>query len=175
MYRRIGCAALAVVCYVAQPRSGHAADPAGACLASLAPGSTDPVLRDVHFHLTQTGSLIVVTGCVASNSGDGLHGVAASVGIFGKDGVLINQAGQSYVNVSPLNNPDASGPKLLLMFATSLDVDLKYERQFSPETVVTLASTTCTKPLPQCDAGPARTTTMRLPVQIDQDVAKAGQ
>ena len=36
---------------------------------------------------------------------------AANVGIFSKDGVLINYAGQSYTNVTPLANPSVAEPK----------------------------------------------------------------
>lgn len=139
-------------------------------MAPIPPGSVDPVVRDVHFHITTGSPLISITMCVASGSSDVLQGAAANVGVFSHDGVLINYAGQSYSNVAPLTNPSADGPKLVLMYGVAIEVDPKYGQEFDSHTVVALTTRTCTKAPPACDPAPARTQTFLLPVQIDRDL-----
>ena len=139
-------------------------------MAPIPAGSADPVVRDVHFHVTGGSPLVSITLCVASNHASVLQGAAANVGIFSHDGVLINYAGQSYTNVVPLTNPSANGPKLVLMYGVAIEVDPKYGQQFAPDTVVALSTVACTKAPPACDPAPAQTGTFLLPVQIDQDL-----
>ncbi len=164
----------ALACVFAWGAAGAAwaADPpaSAACMAPIPPGSTDPVARDVHFHVTSGSPLISITLCVASNQATVLQGAAANVGIFSADGVLINYAGQSYTNVAPLTNPSADGPKLLLMYGVAIEVDAKYGQHFAPDTVVALSTVACSKPAPACDPAPAQTRTFLLPVQIDEDL-----
>jgi hypothetical protein len=165
-------AAFAAGCTLAAADRAAAAEPppSAACMAPIPQGSADPVVRDVHFHVNAGGSLILVTFCVASNNADGLQAVAANVGIFAHDGVLINYAGQSATNVGPLTNPSGDAPKLVLMSGAAIQVDAKYGQQFAPNTVVALTSVACKKPLPACEAAPSQTQTFLLPVQIDQDL-----
>jgi hypothetical protein len=144
--------------------------PPAACMAPIPPGSADPVVRDVHFHVTKGSPLISITLCVASAQPNVLQGAAANVGVFSHDGVLINYAGQNYTNVAPLANPSADGPKLVLMYGVAIEVDPKYDQQFAPNTVVALTTVACTKEPPACDPGPPKTQTFLLPVQIDQDL-----
>jgi hypothetical protein len=162
-----GCAGLAAgAARAAEP-------PPEACMAPIPAGSVDPVVRDVHFHVTNGSPLISITLCIVSGRADVLQGAAANVGIFDHDGVLVNYAGQGYTNVAPLANPGASGPKLVLMYGVTIQVDPKYGQQFAPETVVALTTVACTKPLPACDAAQPQTVTLLRPVQIDQDLPGA--
>lgn len=141
----------------------------------IPPGSADPVVRDVHFHVTKGSPLISITLCVASGKADVLQGAAANVGVFSHDGVLINYAGQSYTNVAPLTNPSADGPKLVLMYGVAIEVDPKYGQDFAPNTVVALTTVSCTKAAPACDPAKPQTQTFLLPVQIDQDLPGGGR
>jgi hypothetical protein len=141
-----------------------------ACMKPLPPGSPDPAVRDVHFHTTGGGGLITISACIVSAHPNVLQGVAANIGIFSKAGVLINYAGQSYSNVNPLANPSADGPKLVLLYGVSIQIDDKYGQDFAPNTVVALTSVTCTKAEPDCAPSPAVSTTLLLPVQVDQDL-----
>jgi hypothetical protein len=157
------------------PGTARAADPAysEACMKPLPAGSPDPAVRDVHFHTTGGGGLITISACIVSGHANVLQGVAANVGIFSKDGVLLNYAGQSYTSVAPLANPSADGPKLVLLYGVSIEIDGKYGQEFAPDTVVALTSVSCTKPLPDCAPAPAVSATLLLPVQVDQDLAGA--
>jgi hypothetical protein len=176
MLNRCLVAAVASCCALFAAGAARAADPvySEACMKPLAAGSPDPAIRDVHFHTTGAGGLITISACVVSAHPNMLQGVAANVGIFSKDGVLINYAGQSYTNVAPLANPSGDGPKLVLLYGVSIQIDDKYGQDFAPNTVVALTSVTCSKPAPDCAPGPAVSSTLLLPVQIDQDLgAKA--
>ncbi len=149
----------------------HAAEQySEACMKPFPPGGPDPAVRDVHFHTTGSGGLITISACIVSAHPSTLQGVAANIGIFGKDGVLINYAGQSYTNVAPLANPSADGPKLVLLYGVSIQIDDKYGQNFAPNTVVALTSVSCTKPAPDCAPAPPVSTTLLLPVQVDQDL-----
>ena len=176
MPRHAVIAAFAACAVLAWQGSARAADqpPPAACMKPISPGSVDPVVRDVHFHITQGSPLISITLCVASARPDVLQGVAANVGVFSHDGVLINYAGQSYTNVAPLTDPAADGPKLVLMYRVAIQVDPKYRQDFAAETVAALTTVACTKPLPACDAAKPRTETFLLPVQIDHDLPSGG-
>ncbi len=144
--------------------------PPAACMTPIPPGSADPVVRDVHFHVTAGSPLISITLCVASARENVLQGAAANVGVFSHDGVLINYAGQSYTNVAPLTNPSGEAPKLVLMYGVAIEVDAKYGQQFAPDTVVALTTVACTKAPPDCAPAAPQTETFLLPVQIDQDL-----
>jgi hypothetical protein len=172
MPRQAAIAMLAAVAAFACQAQARAAEPPppAACMAPIPSGSADPVVRDVHFHVTDGSPLISITLCVASSRDTVLQGAAANVGVFSHDGVLINYAGQSYTNVGPLANPSADGPKLVLMYGVAIEVDAKYNQQFAPDTVVALTTVSCTKPAPACDPAPAQTQTFLLPVQIDHDL-----
>ena len=173
MLRQALVAAVAAgVVLLGRGAAAQAADqpPPAACMAPIPPGSADPVVRDVHFHVTTGSPLISITLCVASGKSNVLQGAAANVGVFSHDGVLINYAGQSYTNVGPLTNPSADGPKLVLMYGVAIEVDAKYGQQFAPNTVVALTTVACTKAPPACDAAAPQTQTFLLPVQIDQDL-----
>ncbi len=141
-----------------------------ACMKPLPPGSPDPAVRDVHFHTTGGGGLITISACIVSAHANILQGVAANIGIFSKDGVLINYAGQSYTNVNPLANPSGDGPKLVLLYGVSIQIDDKYGQDFAPNTVVALTSVSCTKPAPDCAPAAPVSATLLLPVQVDQDL-----
>lgn len=172
MPRQAVIAALAALVFVTWQEAARAAEqpPPAACMAPIPPGSADPVVRDVHFHVTTGSPLISITLCVASAKDNVLQGAAANVGVFNHDGVLINYAGQSYTNVGPLTNPSADSPKLVLMYGVAIEVDAKYGQQFAPNTVVALTTVACTKAPPACDAAAPQTQTFLLPVQIDQDL-----
>ena len=172
MLRHAIAAALAACALFSWQGAARAADqpPPAACMKPIPPDSADPVVRDVHFHITQGSPLISITLCIASGNANVLQGVAANVGVFSKDGVLINYAGQSYTNVAPLTDPSADGPKLVLMYGVAIEVDAKYGQQFAPNTVVALTTVACTKAPPACDAAAPQTQTFLLPVQIDQDL-----
>ena len=175
-YRVAAVAFAASLCLAAG--AAHAADLpySEACMKPMPAGSPDPAVRDVHFHTTGSGGLITISACVVSARANALQGVAANVGIFSKDGVLINYAGQSYTNVTPLANPPADGPKLVLLYGVSIQIDDKYGQDFAPDTVVALTTVSCTKPLPDCAPAPAVSSTLLLPVQVDQDLgAKAAK
>lgn len=179
MLRYAVIAALAACALSAWQGTARAAGPLAppppeACMKPIPPGSADPVVRDVHFHITEGSPLISITLCVASASSNVMQGVAANVGVFSKDGVLINYAGQSYTNVAPLNDPSADGPKLVLMYGVAIQVDPKYKQEFARDTVVALTTVACTKPLPACAAAKPVTTTFLLPVQIDHDLPGGG-
>lgn len=176
MPNRLAAAALAAACVAFAAGAARAADPvySEACMKPLPAGGPDPVMRDVHFHTTGNGGLITISACIVSAHATPLQGVAANVGIFSKDGVLINYAGQSYNNVMPLTNPTADGPKLVLLYGVSIQIDDKYGQDFAPNTVVALTSVSCTKPLPDCAPAAAVSTTLLLPVQVDQDLGGAG-
>ena len=176
MPRHAIAAALAACALLSWQGAAHAADqpPPAACMKPIPPDSADPVVRDVHFHITQGSPLISITLCIASGNANVLQGVAANVGVFSHDGVLINYAGQSYTNVAPLTDPSADGPKLVLMYGVAIQVDPKYNQEFAPDTVVALTSVACTKPLPACEAGKPTTSTFLLPVQIDHDLPGGG-
>jgi hypothetical protein len=169
---RLAAAVFISTCAVAAAGAARAAEPvySQACMKPLPPGSPDPAMRDVHFHTTGNGGLITISACIVSAHPNVLQGVAANVGIFSKDGVLINYAGQSYNNVAPLSNPSADGPKLVLLYGVSIQIDDKYGQNFSPNTVVALTSASCTKPLPDCAPAASVSTTLLLPVQVDQDL-----
>lgn len=172
MLTRLVAAACVSACALLGAGAAHAADPgySEACMKPLPPGGPDPAIRDVHFHTTGSGGLITISACVVSAHANPLQGVAANVGIFSKDGVLINYAGQSYTNVMPLANPSADGPKLVLLYGVSIQIDDKYGQDFAPNTVVALTSVACAKPLPDCAPAPAVSSTLLLPVQVDQDL-----
>jgi hypothetical protein len=172
MRRHAVVAALVAGCAALAHAPARAAEPilSEACLRPLPAGATDPAPRDVHFHVTNGSSLVSISMCVVSNRALPLQGAAANIGIFQRDGVLINYAGAGYSNVLPITNPPPDGPKLVLLFGTTVEVDAKYGQQFAPQTVVALATTACTKPLPACDPAPAQTQTFLLPVQVDQDL-----
>ncbi len=177
MLHRIAAAILVAACAtlcapVLSIGVAHAADPVASevCLAPLAAGSPDPVVRDVHFHVGGASPVMTVSACVVSAHADVLQGVSANIGIFSKDGVLINYAGGAYTNVAPLTNPTANGPKLVLLFGVSIQLDAKYGLDFAPNTVVALSTVACTKAPPGCDPAPPRTTTLLVPVQVDQDL-----
>jgi hypothetical protein len=172
MRRFVAIAALAAAWALFGHASAQAAEPipTEACLKPLPSGAADPQPRDVHFHITNGSSLVSITMCVVSNKALPLQGASANIGVFQKDGVLINYAGAGYTNVLPLANPTADGPKLVLMFGVTIDVDAKYGQQFANDTVVALATVACSKPLPDCAPGPTVTQTFLLPVQIDQDL-----
>ena len=176
MSHRLAVAALAAAGCLLAAGAAHAADKAvysEACMKPLEPGGPDPVVRDVHFHTTGNGGLITISACIVSAHALPLQGVAANVGIFGKDGVLINYAGQSYSNVKPLANPWPDGPKLVVLYGVSIQIDEKYGQNFAPNTVVALTSVACTKPLPDCAPAAPVSTTLLLPVQVDQDLGGA--
>ena len=177
MPRHAIAAALAACALLSWQGAAHAADqpPPAACMKPIPPDSADPVVRDVHFHITQGSPLISITLCIASGNANVLQGVAANVGVFSHDGVLINYAGQSYTNVAPLTDPSADGPKLVLMYGVAIQVDPKYGQQFDANTVVALTTVACTKAPPACDPAPPRTETFLLPVQIDQDLPGSGK
>jgi len=172
MLHRVAVAALVCACALSAAGAAQAADPvySEACMKPIAPGSPDPAVRDVHFHTTGSGGLITISACIVSAHANALQGVAANIGIFSKDGVLINYAGQSYTNVAPLANPSADGPKLVLLYGVSIQIDDRYGQDFAPNTVVALSSVSCTKPTPECAPGPASSATLLLPVQVDQDL-----
>jgi hypothetical protein len=172
MLRPAAFIVLAAVAATVWPGQARAAEPLPpeACMKPIPPGSPDPVVRDVHFHVTNGSPLISITLCIASSHANVLQGAAANVGVFSHDGVLINYAGQSYTNVAPLANPPADGPKLVLMYGVAIQVDPKYGQEFAPNTVVALTTVSCTKEPPACDPAPARTQTFLLPVQIDHDL-----
>ena len=172
MMRSAAIAALLFGCLLLAPTAARAADAAlpEACLKPIPPGAADPVVRDVHFHVAAGSPLVSITLCVVSNHAQGLQGAAANVGIFSQDGVLINYAGQSYTNVAPLVNPNADGPKLVLLYGVTVQVDPKYNQQFAPNTVVALSTVACAKPLPACEPAPAQAQTFLLGVQVDQDL-----
>ncbi len=174
MSNRLAVAAVAV-CAILAAGSARAAEPvySEACMKPMPPGGPDPAVRDVHFHTTGSGGLITISACIVSGRPNVLQGVAANVGIFSKDGVLINYAGQSYTNVAPLANPSADGPKLVLLYGVSIQIDDKYGQNFAPDTVVALTSVSCAKPLPDCAAAAPVSTTLLLPVQVDQDLGGA--
>jgi hypothetical protein len=165
-------AAVAVACVLLAAGAARAADPiySEACMKPMTQGGPDPAMRDVHFHTTGSGGLITISACVVSAHASVLQGVAANVGIFSKDGVLINYAGQSYTNVAPLANPSPEGPKLVLLYGVSIQIDDRYGQDFAPNTVVALTSVTCAKPLPECAPAAPVSTTLLLPVQVDQDL-----
>jgi len=172
MPRRAVLAMSAVCCaFLAQAAAARAEEPPpAACMAPIPAGSADPVVRDVHFHVTTGSPLVSVTMCVVSAHTNVLQGAGANVGVFTKDGVLINYASQSYANVAPLTNPTAEGPKLVLLYGVAIEVDPKYGQEFAPNTVVALTTVACTKPRPACDPATAQTQTFLLPVQIDRDL-----
>jgi hypothetical protein len=165
-------AAALVACAPLAGGAARAAEPgySEACMKPLPAGGPDPAVRDVHFHTTGGGGLITISACVVSAHANALQGVAANVGIFSKDGVLINYAGQSYTNVAPLANPSADGPKLVLLYGVSIQIDDKYGQDFSANTVVALTSVSCTKPQPDCAPAAPVSATLLLPVQVDQDL-----
>jgi hypothetical protein len=175
MLQRVALTALAVAGVAGFSGAARAADPAPpeACMQPLAAGSADPAVRDVHFHTSGSGGLITISACIVSGHANVLQGVAANIGIFSKDGVLINYAGGSYTNVAPLANPTADGPKLVLLYGVSIEIDSKYGEAFAPNTVVALTSVSCTKPAPDCAPAAPQTATFLLPVQVDQDLAAA--
>lgn len=173
MLVRIMLAVFAIACWQLGAQRAQAAEPSEACLAPLPPGSADPVVRDVHFHPVGGGPLVSITACIASNHTLPLQSVGANIGIFNKDGVLLNYTGQSFANVLPMTNATANGPKLIQMLGVSVNVDTQYGQQFNANTVVAISSVACTTALPKCDAGPAQTTTLLLPVLVDQDNPKA--
>jgi hypothetical protein len=164
-------AALILTCLAAG--AAQAAEPvySEACLKPLPAGGPDPAMRDVHFHTAGSGGLITISACIVSARPYGLQGVAANVGIFSKDGVLINYAGQTYANVAPLANPPADGPKLVLLYGVSIQIDARYGQDFDANTVVALTAVSCTKPLPECGPAAPVSTTLLLPLQVDQDLA----
>ncbi len=161
--RYAGLAILAAAILQFAPTTSRAAEAQEACLAPIPAGSADPVIRDVHFHVASGSPVMSITACIVSNRAAPLASAAANIGIFSKDGVLINYAGQTYTAVAPLANAAAGGPKLVLMFGVSIDVDGKYGQQFAPMTVAALTT------------GPGQTATFVLPVQIDQDLTKAAK
>jgi len=176
MLHRLAVAAFASACALLAAGTAQAADAvySEACMKPLPPGSPDPAIRDVHFHTTGSGGLITISACIVSAHTNALQGVAANIGIFSKDGVLINYAGQSYSNATPLANPSADGPKLVVLYGVSIQIDDKYGQDFAPDTVVALTSVSCTKPLPDCAPSAPVSATLLLPVQVDQDLgAKA--
>jgi hypothetical protein len=169
---RLAAAAFAAAFALLAAGAARAADPvySEACMKPMPQGGPDPAVRDVHFHTTGNGGLITISACIVSAHPNVLQGVAANVGIFSKDGVLINYAGQSYTNVAPLANPSADGPKLVLLYGVSIEIDGRYGQDFSPDTVVALTSVSCAKPLPECAPGAPVSATLLLPVQVDQDL-----
>ncbi len=167
-------AAVSVLCWQGRARAAEPPPPE-ACMKPIPPGSADPVVRDVHFHVTSGSPLISITLCIASAKPNVLQGAAANVGVFSHDGVLINYAGQGYTNVAPLENPAADGPKLVLMYGVAIEVDPKYGQNFATDTVVALTTVACAKPLPACEPGAQQTATFLLPVQIDQDLPGGGK
>jgi hypothetical protein len=172
--RLVACAFVALGA-LASARPAQAAEQpvySEACMKPLPPGGPDPAIRDVHFHTTGSGGLITISACIVSANARTLQGVAANVGIFSKDGVLINYAGQSYSNVQPLANPAADGPKLVLLYGVSIQIDARYAQEFATNTVVALTSVACTKAPPECAPAAPVSTTLLLPVQVDQDLAK---
>jgi hypothetical protein len=177
MSHRVVAAAFAAACACMAAGAAQAADPvySEACMKPMPPGSPDPAVRDVHFHTTGSGGLITISACVVSAHATMLQGVAANVGIFSKDGVLINYAGQSYTNVAPLANPPVDGPKLVLLYGVSIQIDDKYGQDFAPDTVVALTSVSCTKPAPDCAPAAPVSATLLLPVQVDQDLGAKGK
>lgn len=180
MPRRIIIAGLAVCLGLLTPPAVRAAQPASAtraeqpppaaCMAPIPAGSADPVVRDVHFHVTTGSPLVSVTMCIASAHSEELRAAGANVGVFTKDGVLINYASQSYANVGPLTDPSATGPNLVLLYGVAIEVDPKYGQNFASNTVVALTTVSCTKPMPTCAPTAPRTQTFLLPVQIDRDL-----
>jgi len=171
MPRRSILAALAVSGALAAAGAARAGQPPpAACMAPIPPDSADPVVRDVHFHVTSGSPIISVTMCIASAHAHVLQAAGANVGVFTKDGVLINYASQSYANVAPLTDPTADGPKLVLMYGVAIEVDPKYGQDFASNTVVALTTVACTKPLPACSPAAQQTQTFLLPVQIDRDL-----
>jgi hypothetical protein len=127
-------------------------------------------MRDVHFHVGAAAPVMTISACVVSAHAAVLQGVSANVGIFSKDGVLINYAGGAYSNVAPLTNPTPSGPKLVVLFGVTVQIDARYGQDFAPNTVVALTTSTCTKPPPGCDAATPQTVTLLVPVQVDEDL-----
>ncbi len=176
MLRHAVTAAFAACAVLSWQGAARAAEPPpAACMKPIPPDSTDPVVRDVHFHIADGSPLISITLCIASNNTNGLQGAAANVGVFNQDGVLINYAGGSYTNVAPLTDPSGDGPKLVVLYGVAIQVDAKYKQQFAPNTVVALTTVACTKPLPACEAARPQTSTFLLPVQIDHDLPGGGQ
>ena len=172
MPHRTALAALFAACALLAAGSARAADPVAseACMAPIQAGSADPVVRDVHFHVGGSSPVMTISACVVSAHANVLQGVSANVGIFSKDGVLINYAGGGYSNVSPLTNPVPNGPKLVVLFGVSIQLDAKYGQEFAPNTVVALTTVACTKAPPACDPAPPQTTTLLVPVQVDEDL-----
>jgi len=172
MPHRIAAAALVAGCALLAAGAARATDPVASevCMAPIPPGSADPVVRDVHFHVGAASPVMTISACVVSAHANVLQGVSANVGIFSKDGVLINYTGSGYSNVSPLTNPTANGPKLVVLFGVSIQLDAKYGQDFAPSTVVALTTVACTKAPPACDPAPPQTTTLLVPVQVDQDL-----
>jgi hypothetical protein len=172
MPRHTVLAAFAAACLLIPAGAARAADPVAseACMAPLTAGSADPAVRDVHFHVGAGSSVMTISACVVSAHANTLQGVAANVGIFSKDGVLINYAGGAYSNVAPLTNPSASGPKLVLLYGVSIQLDPRYGLDFAPNTVVALTTVACQKTPPACEPAPAQTTTFLVPVQVDEDL-----
>jgi hypothetical protein len=175
MPNRAAVVAIVAACALLAAGAARAADPvySEACMKPMTAGGPDPAVRDVHFHTTGSGGLITISACIVSARPNVLQGVAANVGIFRKDGVLINYAGQSYTNVAPLADPSADGPRLVLLYGVSIQIDDKYGQDFAADTVVALTSVTCTKPLPDCAPAAPVSTTLLLPVQVDQDLGGA--
>ncbi len=165
--------AVALVLLCLGAGGARAAEPvySEACLKPLPAGGPDPVMRDVHFHTAGGGGLITISACIVSAHANALQGVAANVGIFSKDGVLINYAGQTYTNVAPLANPSGEGPRLVLLYGVSIQIDARYSQEFDANTVVALTTVSCAKPLPECAPAAPVFTTLLLPVQVDQDLA----
>ena len=69
-----------------------------------------------------------------------LQGVSANVGIFSKDGVLINYAGGGYSNVAPLTNPPPTARSWWCCSACPCRSTPSYGEDFAPNTVVAVTS-----------------------------------
>jgi len=169
--------ALALACTATPPAlaqttgaaSAGAAPSGGGCLAPIAQGTPDPAVRNVHLHVTSDPRYLGVTMCIASNEPNGFQSVAATIGLLGSDGGLINSISTTYNNVGPLEGGAGNAPKLILPFSTAANIDPKYHDALADRVLVTLQVVICQEKLPACNSGPARTEVLTLPAVIDHD------
>ncbi len=166
-------AGLALAAAAAMPAHAQnaASQPAagGGCLAPIAEGTPDPAVRNVHLHVTGDPRYLGVTMCIASNETNGFQSVAATIGLLGSDGDLVNSISTTYSNVGPLAGGSGNAPKLILPFSTAANIDPKYHDALADRVLVTLQVVICQEKLPACNSGPARTEVLTLPATIDHD------
>ncbi len=159
---------------MAQTGSASQAPPAQpGCLAPIAEGSPDPGVRALHLHLAADPRYVAVTMCIVSGETHGFQSVGATIGVLDTDGNLVNSISASYANVGPLAASLGNAPKLILPFSTAAYIDPKYHDRLANQALVTLQVVICQEALPGCNAGPARTEVLQVPVEIDHDAASA--